>query len=341
MARTPDSAYIYASTKVNSADGVGTETSRLARLLECTSVRDVYEAVADSGICHVTQRLGAVSDSDTVNEVTKLLEGALDSAVSLMREAVPESRLYDFLLYKFDCNNIKSAIKSALRGVSAEGTLFSCGSVDTAVVADCVKNRIFSPLPAHMGRAAAEAIDTFERTGEARSIDFIIDRACFADMADSAGETEIPMFTEYVKALADVTNIRTAVRIARSALAASAAEALMERVFVPGGNVPMSAFSAEGGGICNIEAIAANLPLIPLKAEISGALDTSTSLDAILDRYVERTVKNFTSKAFGPEIPAGFFITREREIRRYRKALSLISMGSIKKETLKERLGIL
>lgn len=341
MARPSDTGYIYASTKVKSADGVGTEESRLARLLDCSTVRDVYGEIVDAEICPGAEKHNITGDSDAVNAAGDILSGALDYAADLVREAVPDKSLYDFLFYKYDCNNIKAAVKSALRGVSTDGAMFSCGTISAQCAVECADTRNTSPLPRHMAVAALEAIDAYERTGEARAIDFILDRACFADMAESAAAAEVPMFTEYVKALADVTNIRSAVRISASSVAPAAAEALFARVFVPDGSVPESAFYAEGTGVPSLEALASALPLSPLKAEVAEAAENPSRADAVLERFVFRVAENMSNKAFGPEIPAYFFISREREIRRYRKALSVLSMGKVKKETLKERLGIL
>lgn len=44
----------------------------------------------------------------------------------------------------------------------------------------------FSSLPAHMAGSAAEAADVYARTGDPQQIDLILDRACFADMLDTA-----------------------------------------------------------------------------------------------------------------------------------------------------------
>ncbi len=341
MTRPSDTAYIYASTKVKSADGNGTESSRLKALLDCTTVRDVYDAVVDSAICPTAEKRAVSGDSDAVLAASEVLAGALDYAADLVREAVPEPELYSFLFYKYDCNNIKAAIKSHLCGVSADGTMFICANISPELAAECVKSRNTASLPYHMAKATLEAIDTFERTGEARSIDFILDRASFADMAADAAKSGVTMFSEYVSALADTTNIRSAVRISDSSIAPAAAEALMARVFVPGGSVAEDVFRSENGGVAALEEIYGNFPLIPLKAELAASLENKALTDAILDRFVQHSAGELAATAFGPEAPAQFFIAREREIRRYRKALSILSMGSVKKETIKERLGIL
>ena len=341
MTRPSDTAYIYASTKIKSADGAGTEASRLKALLDCTTVRDVYDAVIDSGICPSAEKHIISSDSDAVLAASEVLDGALNYAADLVREAVPEPELYNFLFYKYDCNNIKAAIKSHLRGVSADGAMFTCANVSPEQVIECVKSRNTASFPQNMAKAALEAIDTFERTGEARSIDFILDRASFADMAADAAKSGVKMFSEYVSALADVTNIRSAIRISDSSIAPAAAEALMERVFVPGGTIGENTFRSENGGIASIEEIYKNLPLIPLKAELADAVDGKVYADSVLEQFIYKTAGDTFGTAFGPELPSRFFISREREIRRYRKALSVLSMGSVKKETLKERLGIL
>ena len=107
MTRPSDTAYIYASTKVKSADGAGTEASRLKALLDCTTVRDVYDAVVDSAICPTAEKRAVSGDSDAVLAASEILESALDYAADLVREAVPEPELYSFLFYKYDCNTSK------------------------------------------------------------------------------------------------------------------------------------------------------------------------------------------------------------------------------------------
>jgi len=213
MARPSDTAYVYASSRVKSADGSGTEATRLARLLECNTVRDVYDAMIDSGICPAAEKRAVTGDSDAAALADEALEGALDYAAGLLRECVPDASIYDFLFYKYDCNNIKAAVKSALRGVSVDGTVFNCGTLSPECVMECATDRNATVLPTHMSKALAEAFESYEHTGEARSIDFILDRACFEDMAECAQKSGVAMFTDYVRALADVTNVRTAIRI--------------------------------------------------------------------------------------------------------------------------------
>lgn len=335
MKNINDNNYIYASTLVRAADGVGTERERLDRALDCKSPQALYDALREFGIAEESD---AAQMSDTSAKTEMLLNNALEKAVSLVKNSAPMSEIYDFLLYKYDCNNIKVAIKCSILNTDGKNLYYSCGTVSPETVKKCVADRDFKALPFHMGEAACEAVSAYEKTGEAREIDLSLDRACFADMAESARDSGVDFFARYTEALADSVNIRTAVRISDSNLPNAAAAALMKRAAVPGGTVNTEIFLSDSGVFSASEIIGA-LPLSPIKSELTGA-DSYTSINAALNRFLANTVSKYSAKPFGAEVPACFLINRAREITYYRKLAALISDGVTKKEVLKERLGL-
>ena len=332
MQKTNDKLYVYASTRIRAAEGNGTEKERLDRLLEAKSTSAVASLIIDSGL--------VPAGVDTGEGVSSLLNRALDHAVHLVLDAVPEPEMYSFLLYKYDCNNLKVCIKAHFKGSGADGLYFTCGTVPPENAEEAVRNRNFTAFPPHMAAAAAEAIDSYEQTGESRSIDFILDRACFADVSDAAAATGVPFFGEYTSAVADTTNLLTSARIADSGADPAAAEALLNRVYLPGGQVKLSTLLSPDGGAAPFSALAERMDPSPLK-NITAEITSFEDADRLYGEYLNSLTASFAFKAFGPEIPACFLIEREKEITRFRKAAALISAGVVGKDKLRERMGAL
>lgn len=336
MYKTSELDFVYGSTLVSSAGGKGTENERISRLLDCRTAEAVLDAVCDSGIAPDFERRANDSYS-TTDALSDALTSALDHAVSVVRAAAPVEGYYDMFFYKYDCNNVKAAIKASVRRDAPGGCYFNCGTVSPETIRHAVETRDFGCLPHHMSSAAANALETYERTCEARCIDFIIDRAYFEDISDAADRSDVPFFSEYVSAVADVTNIRTSCRISRANLTAAASASLFRRVFVPGGTVACEVFTERhDGGVPGLSGIADALPLSPLQAAVKNAAEANDP--ELLDAYVAGTAKAVSGAAFSPEKPAVFLLMREEEIRRYRRAAVLISGCDF--DRLKSRLEV-
>lgn len=116
----------------------------------------------------------------------------------------------DFLRYKYDCANVKTAMKSFFAFCESSETdknYFPMAKIGIDVVKAMPKRADYSALPKNMARAAAEAHDAYTKTGSAGVIDRIIDAACFLDMLDAAEISGEPVETELVRLDADLKNI--------------------------------------------------------------------------------------------------------------------------------------
>lgn len=335
MQKIKDVEYIYASSRIKAAEGNGTFNERMNRAIDAQSVSALYHAVLDFGIISESRKSTAVDLTSALNE-------ALSSAVDLVVDSVPNPNIYNFLLYKYDCANIKTAVKESILNKDYGELYFDCGTVGADEVKKIVKERDFSSLPQGMAKSASIAYDIYEQTGETRSIDIMIDCGCFEDIKLSAQSSGVPFFEEIASMDADITNIKTSVRLSEGSLKPETAKALMERAFVVGGTIPQGVFidSSDGStGAAGVEAIYEKMDASKLKSAIADA-DSSLSAAAALEKCYIDTLSQFEYKAFGPEIPAVFLLMREREIRNLRIISALISKGGIKKEKIRERIGI-
>ena len=123
--------YVYASTRVKTAEGRGTLRDRLTSFAEAGSAEALVSAVVDSGIV----------SNPAVKTPSEAADAALVGAAELLRSSVPDPGVYDFLFYKYDCNNIKVALKESILESREDSRYFTCGTVSPSDVREAV----FSP----------------------------------------------------------------------------------------------------------------------------------------------------------------------------------------------------
>ena len=159
--RPEDYLYISARLRAKESRLVGRE--RLARLCELASADAVREDLAADGILP-----SAAADAE------QALLSLLGDEIKSIRAAVPDGSLLDFLQYPYDCHNVKSALKCHYRGVSPEPLWLDVGTVPCAVLSS-LPAEVPQALPTHMLAAVDSARFAFERSGDPREIDFLLD----------------------------------------------------------------------------------------------------------------------------------------------------------------------
>ena len=320
--------YIYASTRVRAAGGKGTADERLRSFTGAGSVDELTALIRDAGLVAEDLLPSATDLSSTVS-------AALDSAVRLVVSSVPDPSVYGFLLYKYDCNNLKVAVKENITGQYSGNLLFTCGTVAPEKIKECVRDRRFDGIPGNMAKRASEAYDEYEQTGEARIIDFLIDKGCFEDSAVSAKETGVALFGDLISKRADIVNVMTFLRVHLSGIPSGAIPSVIERASVSGGVIPVERFLtaaaevAAGGDLR--EAVAKRIDDYPLRAAVTET-DDLTETSARLEEIFESLVKPYEFGSFGPEIPAVFLIGREAELRQCRMIASMLRAGAARED---------
>lgn len=318
----PDREYVFASSFIKAAEGKGTPAERLSRFREASDRDSLRSSAAEAF---------KVSAENVYDE-------AINSAVELVKSALPDFSAVVPLLYKYDCANIKTAVKCKIRGISPEGLLFSCGTLPASAVVNAAESSDFSKIPGELGAAAAEALKTYQKTGEVRSIDLILDRACFADMKKAAEESGCELTGRIVRTRADGTNLLTAMRISAEGLSPDTAASLFERAFVPGGNMPLSSFCSVENGVEDAEKISARAA-----GDTASVIKTAAKCpdaDAaakVIDEEIISLCMKYRFKPFGPEVAVSLIVVREAEITNCRIIEAAIGTEN-REDTVRERL---
>lgn len=323
----PDNEYLFSSSFLRAGEGIGTASGRTARMLEASSAEQLYQTVAE------VFRIPAPAEGKTV------MDEVFCDAVEKVRSAVPDAAVYDPLLYKYDCTNIKTVIKCAVQGIRSYDGFYSCGTVSAAQMQENLQKDIYRGVPPAMANAAAQARQEYAKTGEVRCIDLMLDRACFADMTAAADAKNVPLIQKIVCMRADFANILTCIRIRFSGVPAEAGRALLSRAFVPGGQVPLSVLVNDESGCADIGQISELLGDCHVRDAVRLAMSAAAigEVEKIFDDAVLAACQPYRFKPFGPEIAVRYLLIREAEMTNGRIIASRFSSGT-DADKIRERL---
>lgn len=321
MKKVPDTEYAYASSLIRASGEKGTAAMRLERIRDSHSLEELRETASD---------MFRISSGGDINFV---LDTALAEAAAILKDAVPDASLYAPLFYKYDCCNIKTILKCDIRGISADGMLYSFGTVSPEETVRAVREYITGVLPTAMERALGKARTAYT-AGDASAIDLILDAGCFEDMATAAASSGEDFMIRAVRDRADMTNLLTSLRIWRMGLESAAAVSLMHRAFVPGGSIGISDFVTVDDALVETKIAAGSAANDRLSSALRAAVqgDGRRSVDsATAERMLEEAILTDVSDVkytpFGFSVPAAFFIIREAEVKNCRLAAARISSG--------------
>lgn len=265
---------------------------------------------------------GKLSD-DFEAMISEHLSGVYSSVASLMEA----ESFIDIFLYKNDYHNLKVLIKAELAKTDADKYLVGGGTIDPEKLKAAFRERNYSEISALETKAIDEAFEAYSKSGNARYIDFIMDKACFESMTKTAKKIKLDYAETYVKKLADITNLKTLYRIFKMKLKSE----IMEEAFVSGGTLGIDFFksAAESGDV--VERIGDT----EYKSILSES-DTIGSFEKACDDYMINYAKDAKYKTLTPEPIIGYILAKENEAATLRTILYCKARG-IDPDIIKER----
>ena len=324
MKKLQPTEYMYASARIRALENRLIGRERMALLIEARSSDEVMDRLAEFGL----------SPAETDGEVTALPVGEAQSRaregmlLAVLREAyqevetsVPDPLVFRYFRYPYDCNNIKAAIKCAIRGISAEDLLFDFGTVPADEVEELLREGKYDQFPAAMAAAISEAKEAFETTADPRRIDTILDRACYADMmADAAASGEETLLS-WLKAKIDLTNILMTLRILRMNMGGVGAS-FLEESLLPGGTLDRAFFEkAYDAGEDDLWDALRPTAYAKLATVEGDPRPLSAVEKATDDLYVE-LVRKDAKTPFGAPVVGGYLVGCETAVKNIRIVLA-------------------
>ncbi len=222
--------YSYAAAKA----------SALSReLISEQAQRELLRTLDATGIESRLAEYGFNSSGDTETALTSYLAERYDTLLSFC----PSTPLARMCRLKYDCSNLKSAIKCAYGQRDPHPLMIECGCIPTEELIDATARRDYSDIARiipNMARGAEMAAAALEQSGASRTVDSLLDRACFADMREAAAACGIREVAEIIERRTDQINLLTAARVMRLRRA-ELRRAVFDDSVISGGRIDMAA----------------------------------------------------------------------------------------------------
>ena len=285
--------YLYASARIRAMEGRLVGRERLNQLLSAQTVSDAEKMLDEWG-------------------ASKGQEYGLKGAFAAVAESLPDRSLLHFLQYPYDCHNLKTLEKCRIKGTDPERLLIDLGSVPTEILLTVSENELLSRLPTHMAQAVALARDAFAKTGDPQELDFIFDRAAYADMAAAAAP--YPFAAELVGTQADLINLMMCLRLLRMQNG-ELGRSVLTRAALPAGTLDeLFLLDLYDGGE---EAFYKRLSATPYEA-VFAKDRTLADTEKRADDHLMALIRRARYVTFGAEVPIAYLLAAERQSKNLR-----------------------
>ncbi len=323
-----DTDFVTISTRIKSRELSLLDTMTADKLIEAESHDEVVKILTDKGY--------DTTDAKGAGFLREIIARDRSSVAELVGDA--GQGLFDLFLYPSDYLNIKIVLKNEMRDEPAN-ILVSGGSIDAPSLKAAVEARSFDDMTENMKKGIEEAVELSQETANPQFIDIVLDRYCYLDMVEAAQRIGNDYLTGYVKAMIDVANVKSLLRLRRMGKSFD----FSSRVFFEGGNTPperyQEAFPMNDDDMPNVLGKASDLCKKALEA-MQGGQGGMAAFELYCDNYLMEYVKKAKYIAFGAEVPTAFLLAKETEY----KVLNIIMAGRAAKlegDTIRERVRAL
>ena len=323
MPKLKDTDYLSISTRIRAMENSLLTRERMERMLEARSNEEAAKVLSECGY-------GEISTL-TPSALDERLLAARDAVYQDLQSAVPDPNLIHVFRIKYDYHNAKVLLKCQAVGAQPERLLAGGGRYAPGALQDAFQRDDLRDCSDAFRKEVAEAREVLASSADPQRSDFILDRACFAEMSAAAQATGSEFLMGYVRLQIDAANLRAAVRAARMEREGD----FLSQVLVPGGNVPEKSIASAKGG---------DLGLLFRGGPLAQAAALGASLAAPGSGHLtefERMCDNALSAAkrvpFGEQTVIGYLHAKEAEL----TAIRIIMTGrlaGLDTETIRERL---
>lgn len=321
-----DTEYLYLSSMLAARSAQMLTRERMERMLDAPSFEESAKLLEDCGYVDMSAM--------NASEVEQALSEHRGRILGELAKLAPAPALVDIFRLRYDYHNAKVVIKAAAANLPGGSMLSAAGRVPADKIQEAYNSGELGSLPNAMAKAIGEAGAALARTDNPQVADILLDKACYAEMAELAGNGSA-FLQGYVRFLIDSVNLRTAVRVRRI----EGGMDFLKKALLPGGSVDAdrvaaAAFGGELGGLYSAS---------PLRAAGERAQETidGGSL-AAFEQLCEKAEGAYLDAAalvsFGEEPVMAYIARLEKEITSVRMILTGLLAG-MEPDRIRERLG--
>lgn len=200
--RDTDYAFCVARIRANETNLLTTDF--VGRLIECADYNEAVKMLCEKG--------WMTSD----NPIAEAVKSQNQNLWQLLSESVPDKRELDDLCVLNDCFNIKTAVKCIFTGDEAENYYIYPTSLNLEQLTRDIKALNFKALPENIAESAEKAYDIANKTENGQYADIIIDKATLEILTELAKKSKNKIFSDICTFTADTTNMKIALRCAKT-----------------------------------------------------------------------------------------------------------------------------
>ena len=318
-------AYLYISAVLRAREPGMLSREKAERLLDAPSFAECAKTLVDSGYEDMSQM-----NAEGIEEALSRRRAAVFKELAAL---LPDKALLDVFRLKYDYHNAKVVLKAEAVGSDPTALLSDSGRVPADTLLNAYREERAVDLPGKLADALKSGKELLARTANPQLADFLLDKAYFAELQTLCEKLGSAFLTRYVAALADSTNLRSAVRTLRMGKNAD----FLSQALVPGGSVSeeriLSAASSDslaalfGGELADAAALGA--------AAAEGG--TLTAFELACDNAVAKVLGDAKLVAYGEEPVIAYLAAVENEITAVRMILTG-RLAGIEPQTIRERL---
>ena len=338
MKKIQPTEYTYASARIRALENRMVGRERMDLLMEARTSDEVMDRLAEYGLTPPYVEgdipVGEAQSAAREGMLLAVLKGAYDEVES----SVPNPEVFRYFRYPYDCNNLKAAIKCAVRGIAAGDMLFDFGTVPADEVEGLLREGKLQDFPAAMAAAVPAAKEAFDKTGDPRRIDTILDRACYEDMLAAATATGEAALVGWLRTRMDLTNILITLRILRMNMGELGSGFLAESL-LPGGVLGVDFFTAAYGA--GEESLWASLNRTPYErlARVEGEPRPLSAVEKAADDLYMEQVRKDAKIPFGATVVGGYLVGWEVAVKNLRIILAAKD-AELNAEVIRERIRV-
>ncbi|WP_304508292.1 V-type ATP synthase subunit C [Anaerotignum sp.] len=313
--------YPFAVASVRSMENSLMTKQKLMQMADAKTVDEALRILSDSAY-------GKTQVKDA-HDFERMIGNHLEETYQAVDGLIPQETLVDIFLYKNDYHNIKVLLKEEVSKVNGKKFLIQGGTIPIETLRKNLRERNYVELPNIDGEAVEEAVSMYAKTRNGRYIDTILDKACFSTMEKAAKKLGNAYVSKYVQMLADITNLKTLLRVKTM----DRDYQVLEESFVPGGSIGLELLS---------RAFRSDSPVAVLKETPYGSLCEEymdqgfTAFEKACDDYLMEYIKDAKYKTLTPEPVMAFILAKETEAKCIRIIMTC-KMQNIDAAIIKER----
>ena len=318
-------AYLYISAVLRAREPRMLSRERAERLLDAPSFADCAKTLADSGYEDMSQM--------SADEIDRALSRRRAAVFKELAGLLPDEKLIDVFRVRYDYHNAKVVLKSEAVGAEPLPLMSASGRIPPETMLNAYREERAVDLPGKLAEAMKAGKELLARTANPQLADFLLDKAYFAELQDLSEALDSGFIKRYVAALADATNLRSAVRTLRMGKNAD----FLREALVPGGTVSEERILASATGDALLALFGGELSDAAALGAAAAEGGPLTGFELACDNAVSKVLGDAKLVAYGEEPVVAYLAAVESEITAVRMILTG-RLAGIEPQTIRERL---